>query len=110
MREHCLNALVAALFITLAVSYLRYFDVFVLNLELVQTYLPRLGGLGNPTVFKWHITHNFFMSFAVLFWGYRVVQYLSKRNIWFYAYVLLMTAALINVLHCFIVWDYLFFY
>ena len=98
LREQSLNALVAALFITLVISYLRYFDVYVLNLEQVGRYLQKMGDADNPTVFKLHITHNFFMAFAVLFWGYRAVQCFSKRNIWFYIQVLLMVAALLNVL------------
>ncbi len=98
LRRRCLNGFAVALFITLIISYLRYFDVYILNFEQVSGYLPKLGGLDNPTVFKWHITHNFFMAFAVLFWGYRAVQCFSKRNIWFYIQVLLMVAALLNVL------------
>jgi O-antigen ligase len=98
LREKCLNGFSIALIITLGISYLRYFDASILNVEFVKNVLPKLGDARNLTVFKWHITHNFFMGFAVLFWGYRAVQCLSKKNIWFYVQLLLMTAALFNLL------------
>lgn len=98
LRWQCINALAVALFITLVISYFRYFDVYVLNLDQVNRYFPYLGGLNNPTVFKQHITHNFLMAFAVFFYGYCAVQYLSNKNIWFYFQLLLMVAALFNVL------------
>jgi predicted nucleic-acid-binding Zn-ribbon protein len=33
-------------------------------------YLNKLGEAANPTIFKWHITHNLFMAFSCLLCGY----------------------------------------
>lgn len=98
LRDQCFNGLMTSLFIILTISYLRYFDLYLLNLAQIKSYLPKMGGLDNPTVFKWHITHNFFMAFAALFWSYRTVNIANKKSILFYFYLFLTIAALFNIL------------
>lgn len=98
LREKCLNGFLIALLITLTASYLRYFDAFILNIDLVKWALPKLGDISNPTVFRWHITHNFFMAFAVIFWGHCVYKLAPKKNLRFYFYLFLALAGLYNIL------------
>lgn len=64
-RVRALGAFVAAMLVTLALSYAIRFDWFpALTQSFVDSRDPTLGGVGNPVVFKLHITHGLLMSIA----------------------------------------------
>jgi O-antigen ligase len=60
-------------------------------------YLNKLGNVTNPTVFKLHITHNFFMAFACLLWGYFSIYLWSRQRFFAIISVLFFLFSLINV-------------
>lgn len=71
MNQVAVNGFLIAMGLTLLLSHCRSFcNVSMFDFFGVVSLLPKLGDKANPTVFKWHITHNFFMAFAVLLWGY----------------------------------------
>lgn len=74
MNRLALNGFLIAVGLTLLLSYCRsFFNVSIFDSFGVAALLPKLGDQANPTIFKWHITHNFFMAFAVLLWGYLAI-------------------------------------
>ena len=65
MRIRALAAFVAAMIVTLALSYAIRFDMLPAALQLlVGSRDPAMWGAGNPVVFKLHITHGFLMAIA----------------------------------------------
>ncbi len=82
LPRFALKAFLIAMGMTLLLSYLRGFgDITLfrhLNLEILLT---KLGDKSNPTIFKWHITHNFFMAFATLLWGYFAFYFWQTNRI-----------------------------
>jgi O-antigen ligase len=64
-RVRALAAFVAAMLVTLALSYAIRFDWLPAALRaLVDSRDPAMWGAGNPVVFKLHITHGFLMAIA----------------------------------------------
>jgi len=64
-RVRALAAFVAAMLLTLALSYGIRFDWLPAGLRvLVDSRDPAMWGAGNPVVFKLHITHGFLMAIA----------------------------------------------
>lgn len=49
----------------------------------------------NPVVFKLHITQNFFMSLAVLFW---ISYFFTKKGMWRIVYGIMAIFAIVNIL------------
>jgi len=68
-RYKVVTAFSAAMIVTLVLSYTIFFDVFPFKSISLQDSFLRRGLSENPTVFKLHITQNFFMALAVLVWG-----------------------------------------
>lgn len=64
-REKALHCFSVSMAITLLLSFLLYFH-FPLK-DFAFGWTPR-GNESNPVIFKLHITHNFFMAFAVFLW------------------------------------------
>jgi hypothetical protein len=64
LNIYCVLAFMFAMLVTLIFSYDQAFGKsFLIDLFELKDKLKTLGGAINPTVFKLHITHNFFMSF-----------------------------------------------
>ncbi len=76
------RAFLIAMGLTLFLSYLRGFaDITLFKYLNIATLLPKLGNESNPTIFKWQITHNFFMAFATLLWGYFAFYFWQTNRI-----------------------------
>ena len=101
------RALVAKAFslsmaITLVLSYLVWLKVDLSFLGVVSD--GEYAIPSNPTVFKKHITHNFFMAIALYFWLLGLVRNVqamkssgTRAGLWTILYASLVTAALINL-------------
>jgi O-antigen ligase len=77
-----IRAFLIAMGVTLLFSYLRCFDDITLFRHLnLETLLAKLGDKNNPTIFKFHITHNFFMAFATLLWAYFTIYFWQTRRV-----------------------------
>jgi O-antigen ligase len=87
-----------AMGITLFLSYLRAFDdITLLRYLNFETLLTKLGGKNNPTIFKWHITHNFFMAFATLLWAYFAIYFWKKRRLLAVSFLFICFLGLCNI-------------
>lgn len=87
-----------AMGLTLLMSYVRGFtDNLIFDFLNFKSLLPKLGDIKNPTVFKWHITHNFFMAFAALLWGYFSIYFWKARRVWALGFAFLCILALANI-------------
>jgi O-antigen ligase len=76
------RAFLIAMGLTLFFSYLISFsDITLLRYLDLESFLTKLGDQSNPTIFKLHITHNFFMAFATLLWGYLAFYFWQTRKI-----------------------------
>lgn len=76
-----LNGFLIAMGLTLLLSYCRsLFNVPSFDFFWIEALFPKLGDQANPTIFKWQITHNFFMAFAVLFWSYLATCFWQSRR------------------------------
>jgi O-antigen ligase len=64
-REKALHCFSVSMAITLFLSYLLHFH-FPFG-DFTFGWNP-MGSVANPSIFKYQITHNFFMAFAVLLW------------------------------------------
>ena len=93
-----IKAFLIAMGVTLFLSYLRGFgDVALfrhLNLEIL---LAKLGDKSNPTIFRWHITHNFFMAFAVLLWAYFAIYFWNNRRVLAAIFVFICLLGIFNI-------------
>jgi O-antigen ligase len=77
-----IRSFLIAMGLTLFISYLRGFGDIALFRHLnLEALLSKLGDKSNPTVFKWHITHNFFMAFATLLWAYFAIYFWKASRI-----------------------------
>lgn len=95
-----LMAFLAAMGLTLFFSYIQTFDnTFFLRYFSHGSYLIKLGGAEDPTVFKWHITHNFFMAFACLLWGYFSIYLWSRQRFLSIISCLFCLFSLINIFY-----------
>lgn len=96
------QAFLVSMAITLALSYLVWFQVDLSALGVLpdgEYAIP-----SNPTVFKKHITHNFFMAIALYFWLISLVGNLQAARsgrkgalVWLILYAALVMAAFINL-------------
>ncbi len=97
-RQFYINSFISAAVLVLVISYLRYFDAAILKNDLIVQYLVKLGDPSNPTVFKWHITQNFFMALAVLYCFHITIKLSFKLNLKFFIYAIFSIAGFFNVL------------
>lgn len=82
LNIYCVLAFMCAMLVTLIFSYDQAFgESFLIDSFALKDNLTRLGGAINPTVFKLHITHNFFMSFACLCFAYGVYYFWNVRKV-----------------------------
>jgi hypothetical protein len=93
-----IRAFLIAMGATLLLSYLRGFGglAFFTHFNL-ETLLTRLGDESNPTIFKWHITHNFFMAFATLLWAYFAIYFWQTRRVLAASFGLICLLGLFNI-------------
>ncbi len=96
------QAFLASMAITLTLSYMVWLQVDLVAFGVVSDGEYAISS--NPTVFKKHITHNFFMAIALYFWllalGCRVKEgrYCQPKNlVWVIIYAVLVVAAFINL-------------
>jgi len=83
-------------------SYLVYLQVDLTAIGIVPDGEYAISS--NPTVFKKHITHNFFMAIAIYFWLLALAKQLdqvwqgnSRAVVWLFVYAGLIIAAFINL-------------
>lgn len=95
-------AFLSSMAITLALSYLVYLQVDLTAIGIVPD--GEYAVSSNPTVFKKHITHNFFMAIAIYFWLLALAKQLdqvwqgnSRAVVWLFVYAGLTIAAFINL-------------
>ena len=81
LPRFAVRAFLIAMGVTLFLSYLRGFGDIALFRHLnLEALLPKLGEKTNPTIFRLHITHNFFMAFATLLWAYFAIFFWQTRR------------------------------
>lgn len=96
-RQKAVLAFSLAMILTLILSYAIYFDVTFLKLYFIKDNFARMGLANNPTVFKLHITQNFFMAMAVLVWGAGFFQNYSINKWSSLFYLVMCLLGLFNV-------------
>lgn len=96
------QAFLASMAITLILSYLVFFQVDLTAIGVVSD--GEYATPANPTVFKKHITHNFFMAIALYFWLLALGKAVSlarqgspKAILWGLIYAGLVIAAFVNL-------------
>lgn len=98
MNRFAVNGFLIAMTLTLLISYLGgLFHAFMTDSTGIAAIFPKLENKANLTVFKWHITHNFFMAFAVLMWGYFATYFWQSRRGLAIGLVFLSLLGLINI-------------
>ncbi len=98
LTRSAINAFLIAMGLTLFLSYLRGFsDVTLFRYLNLETFLAKLGDKSNPSIFKLHITHNFFMAFATLRWGYLAFYFWQTRRILATSFIFIYLLGLFNI-------------
>ena len=98
LNIYCVLAFMFAMLVTLIFSYDQAFGKsFLVDSFALKENLKRLGGTVNPTVFKLHITHNFFMSFACLCFAYGAYYFWSARRLFAFFLALLCCVSFFNI-------------
>ena len=92
-RDRSIQVFSFAMFITLFISYALFFGIEIFPFEFGWT--PS-GDQKNPTIFKLHITHSFFMAFAFFLWVQRGV--IAQKFVLKAFYFFLAALACINIL------------
>jgi hypothetical protein len=98
LPRFAVRAFLIAMGVTLFLSYLRGFGDIALFRHLnLEALLPKLGEKANPTIFRLHITHNFFMAFATLLWAFFAIYFWQTRRVLAVSLVLICLSGLFNI-------------
>lgn len=96
-RHKVVNFFSLAMIVTLIFSYAMYIEIAFLNSTFIKDKFSLSGFVSNPTVFKLHITQNFFMSMALLVWGVKSFQSWAEDRMLAIFYLVLCLLGFVNV-------------
>lgn len=99
VEKFALEGFSAGMILTLFISYSIYFSLCEFSILVSHlNYKYPIGFPENPIVFKRHITQNFFMAIAVVYWGYLFISSLKHISFYTFFWGLIFLAGIFNVI------------